>query len=591
MTRPAPAVADPGPGPDAGYVAVLVAIALPLLMVLAALAVDVANWYAQAQRVQQAADAAALAGSVYLPLDPVAARASALDYARRNGYADDGTAGAGSATTVTPVQLPNQPSRLRVTISTSVHNVFGALFGRPTTVITRTAVADYAGPMPMGSPCNVFGEEPVGAGDVQQGSWACAGSGDYWLNVNGPSSVKRSGDAYQASQCRPGDDGCPGGQNIDYQSEGYLYLVQSKVSQPLDISVFDPAFVPVGEHCTDPALVGAAAITGAVVPDAAVRYATGARGGGQHDFCTGDTLYTPGAGTWPAAGDGDGQPVTTSFDVRGPLKGTDVASAPAVPGCTHQFKGYGGVGVKLDLAAMLDQNNPAFDPVLASVFRRWVSLCTVQASAGEQFLVQIRTNVALGQDPATAPGDPNLPGGGANRMALRASGGIDTTVSAFQRMSTYANSHDAQTTFYLARVPSGAAGHRLELSAFNLGDARTGVSGTLTVLAPPDAVDTATGQPFSFNATDSAGRALCQGQGVVVGDLPTCSLTTDAGAGGSQFKGRTEIISITLPSTYRCADADPLGCWVKIVYAFDGGVFDTTSWSAALDGDPVRLVQ
>ncbi|HEY5032579.1 MAG TPA: pilus assembly protein TadG-related protein, partial [Actinomycetes bacterium] len=55
---------------DGGYVAILVAIALPLFMTLAALAVDVANWYAQAQRVQQAADAAALAGSVYLPLDP-----------------------------------------------------------------------------------------------------------------------------------------------------------------------------------------------------------------------------------------------------------------------------------------------------------------------------------------------------------------------------------------------------------------------------------------------------------------------------------------------------------------------------------------
>ena len=49
---------DRGPGQeaDAGYVAVLVALVLPLLVVLAALAVDVANWYAQAQKVQQAPD-------------------------------------------------------------------------------------------------------------------------------------------------------------------------------------------------------------------------------------------------------------------------------------------------------------------------------------------------------------------------------------------------------------------------------------------------------------------------------------------------------------------------------------------------------
>ncbi len=572
---------------DGGYVAILVAIALPLFMTLAALAVDVANWYAQAQRVQQAADAAALAGSVYLPLEPTAAQSTALDYARRNGY--DAASG---TVTVTPVQLKDQPSRLQVTISAKVHNVFGAMFGRATTVITRTAIADYAGPIPMGSPCNVFGNEPVGVGDSKEGSRACGGQGDYWLNVAGPQTVKGNGDAYQADQCRPGVDGCPGGRNIDYFDSGYLYLVQSKVSQPLDISVFDPAFVPVGDRCTDAALDGAAAITDAVVPDALVRYAKGPRGGGPHDFCTGDVLYTPGpGGLWPAQGQGDGKPVTTSFDVRGPFDGVDLASAPVVPGCTHQFKGYGGSGVTLDLAAMLDPSKPSFDATLASEFRRWVSLCTIDANAGDRYVVQIRTNVALGDDPATAPGDPSLAGGGHNRMALRASGGIETSVSAFQRMSIYTNVTASQTQFYLARIGSGAAGHLLKLSFFDIGDARAGVSGTLQVIAPPDAIDTATGQPFQLDATDAQGRAICQGQGVVNGDLPTCSVQSNATGGGSEFKGRTQIISVNLPTTYRCDDADPLGCWVKVAYTFDGPVFDTTSWSAALDGDPVRLVQ
>jgi len=582
-----------GPEPvcDGGYVAILVAIALPLLVVLAALAVDVANWYAQAQRVQQAADAAALAGAVYLPLDPVAARSSALDFARRNGYVDVASSAAGAGTTVTPVQLADRPSQLQVTITTAVHNVFGALFGRPTTVITRTAVADYAAPLRLGSACNVFGQEPVGAGDARLGSRACQDSGAYWLNVAGPASLKRNGDAYQASVCRPGDDGCAGSQNLDYQPGGYYYVVATKVSTQLDLSVFDPAFVPVGQHCTDPDLAGAASITGAVVPDAGVRYAMGSSGVAGKDFCTGDTLYSPGVGPWPAQGQGDGQPVTTSFVVRGPFDGTDVASAPVLPGCTHQFRGYGGVGVTLHLAAMLDQTNPAFDPVLASEFRRWVSLCTVPTFAGERFLVQIRTDVALGQDPASAPGDPTLAGGGNNRMALRASGGIDTTISAFQRMSVFADSHAAATRFYLARVPSGAAGHLLKLSVFDLGDGTDQAGGTMTVLAPPDAVDAATGQPFRFDATDHSGQALCQGAGVVVGPLPACQLTSLAGPGGGQFTGRTEIISINLPSTYRCADTDPLGCWVTVIYAYDGGVFDTTSWAAALDGDPVRLVR
>ena len=486
----------------------------------------------------------------------------------------------------------DQPSRLRVTISATVRNVFGAMFGRPTTVITRTAVADYAGPIPMGSPCNVFGNEPVGVGDVKEGSRACNGAGDYWLNIAGPQTVKTNGDAYQADQCRPGNDGCPGGKNIDYVDSGYLYTVVSKVSQPLDISVFDPAFVPVGNRCTDAALDGAAAIPDAVVPDAAVRYDKGPRGGGPHDFCTGDVTYGPGPGQqWPAQGQGDGKPVTTSFVVRGPFNGIDVAAAPVVPACTHQFKGYGGTGVPLNLAALLSQASPTFDPVLASEFRRWVSLCTIQARAGDSYLVQIRTNVALGDDPATALGDPTVPGGGHNRMALRASGGTNTMVSAFQRMSIYANTTAAHTAFYLARVGSGAAGHLLKLSFFDIGDARSGVTGTLQVLAPADAYDSATGLPLRFDATDALGRALCQGQGVVVGDLPTCGVQSNATGGGSEFEGRTEIISVNLPSTYRCADTDPLGCWVKVSYTFNGPVFDTTSWSAALDGDPVRLVQ
>jgi Putative Flp pilus-assembly TadE/G-like len=564
-----------------------VAIALPLFVVLAALAVDVANWYAQAQHVQQAADAAALAGSVYLPLDPVQAETSAVDYARRNGFGPD----AGTVD-VTPVQVQDQPSHLRVTISATVNNVFGAMFGRPTTVITRTAVADYAGPVPMGSPCNVFGNEPVGVGDVAESSRACSGSGDYWLNIAGPQTVKTNGDAYTANQCRPGNDGCLDGKNVDYVDSGYLFLVASTVSQPLDISVFDPAFIPVGEHCTDADLDGATAVVDPVVLDAPVRYAKGSRGGGPHDFCTGDTLYTPGVGgEWPAQGQGDGNPVTTSFDVRGPFDGINLASAPVVPGCTRQFKGYGGVGVTLNLAGMLDRASPLFDAQLASEFRQWVSLCTINANAGDRYVVQIRTNVALGDDPATAAGDPNLPGGGHNRMALRASGGINTTVSAFQRMAIYANTTNAHTSFYLARVGSGAAGHVLKLSFFDIGDARAGVSGTLQVQAPPDAFDSATGLPLQFDTTDALGRALCQGQGVVVGDLPTCEVQSNATGGGSEFEGRTEIISVNLPSTYRCADSDPLGCWVKVSYSFNGPVFDTTSWAAALDGDPVRLLE
>ena len=34
------------------------------------------------------------------------------------------------------------------------------MFGFDRTTIARSAVADYNGPAPMGSPCNTFGNEP-----------------------------------------------------------------------------------------------------------------------------------------------------------------------------------------------------------------------------------------------------------------------------------------------------------------------------------------------------------------------------------------------------------------------------------------------
>ena len=59
---------------------------LPLLA-FAGFATDVGSWYAQASRMQRAADAAALAGVVWLP-DATQAETVALDVAERNGFAD-----------------------------------------------------------------------------------------------------------------------------------------------------------------------------------------------------------------------------------------------------------------------------------------------------------------------------------------------------------------------------------------------------------------------------------------------------------------------------------------------------------------------
>ncbi len=142
---------------ERGYVAALVALLLLTLIGVSAFAVDAGHWYLVGQQAQRAADAAALAGVSQLPGDRPAAYARAYEFSAGNGF-KNGVAD----TSVTP-SLDGAPTRLRVTVSRQVDNIFGPLLGVDSTTITKTAVADYAGPVPMGSPCNEFGDDPDGS--------------------------------------------------------------------------------------------------------------------------------------------------------------------------------------------------------------------------------------------------------------------------------------------------------------------------------------------------------------------------------------------------------------------------------------------
>jgi Flp pilus assembly protein TadG len=70
---------------ERGQAFVLMAVALVALCGMAALVVDVGNWYRDKRRLQGTADAAALAGAQVLPDDPNGAKSLALTYANRNG--------------------------------------------------------------------------------------------------------------------------------------------------------------------------------------------------------------------------------------------------------------------------------------------------------------------------------------------------------------------------------------------------------------------------------------------------------------------------------------------------------------------------
>jgi Flp pilus assembly protein TadG len=127
-----------GPDGEAGLVAVWVAMGMIVILGFAAWAVDFSRWNDERTHMQKAADAAALAGAVYLPDDPTGAIAAARSIAAKNGYS--------SGVAVNVLSSANQ---LKVTINKTVDNAFGPVIGVGNTSMSKHAVGEYESPQPL----------------------------------------------------------------------------------------------------------------------------------------------------------------------------------------------------------------------------------------------------------------------------------------------------------------------------------------------------------------------------------------------------------------------------------------------------------
>ena len=150
--------AAPAPGPrrrSRGQVIVIFAGAMLAFMGLMAIVIDVSWYWANTLRVQRAADAAALAGVVWLPDNfsgaAPNAQTTALAEAQKNGYIP------GAGTTINMSQDPNNDRRLIVTVNTSIQSFFARVIGVSAFPVSRTSKAEFILPVPMGSPQNYFG--------------------------------------------------------------------------------------------------------------------------------------------------------------------------------------------------------------------------------------------------------------------------------------------------------------------------------------------------------------------------------------------------------------------------------------------------
>ncbi len=584
---------------EQGVVLIWFALTLIGLVGIGALAVDVGNWYVHANRQQKAADAAALSGVVYLPSNIPTAKNTAVAVATTNGY----TTGSTGNVAVSSAPVTGKPTQLQVTVAKDIPSILAGVFGFTNLRITRTAVAEYEVPIDMGSPANVYGNEPLAANDVG-GSWSNVSTfaPNMWGNIMGFQSGKGSGDAIQGGQCSSVVDRCgsSGATNSDYSTNGYFYKIHVDASQKptggnyVAIEVFDPAAIAVGDHCEKNGFNNGTAQTalrassnpwttknGTATTDADERYMWGdvsnnAAASNNGEFCTGDN---PDAGSVA--------PVTT-YRVLQDVNPNDPASSPpvAASGNCNNLSLTGARPNWSTQSDLLNEGSPGYNANIASVFRQWVPVCVFDPStvpAGD-YLLQIRTTYGSSTD------------GGSNRFSIRAgwvssgysftpgsysspptlvSGGANgITISGTGYMGLYANAaQNTSPNFYMARVLTGGSGQTLEIQLFDIGDCTNCSNVTLTFRQP-------NGTPWSsctYRPGDSGSTSTAS----------PCSIT---------FSGTNKwtTVNIPLPPDYSCNVSDPTDCWTTMTYKPNGSgsyLQDTTTWTAQIKGAPVRLVR
>lgn len=597
-------------GAARGYVAIMMAalVASGLFMAAAAVAIDTGRWYTEQERVQKAADAAAMGGVPYLPYDFDNASKLAKEIAARNGYPE-------STDTVVKVELGRLESQLRVTISTRVHNVFGASFGAKNTVVSRTGMADYKGSAPMGSPCNTFANEPDSGsgspgpqGTARDTSVAdCTSKPDLWGGVQGAQTNKSNGDRFGNEYCSDNATfRCSGGKSNEFEDhlDGYFWIVRVEkeaVGKQIDVQIYDPAYVETG-GTTCGSLPDASSLkdkmNSFVGTDGKKRYARGGTNAGTTGapFCNGDQV--PGG-----VRSGTMDDHVTSFALREQTDTLDPLQGTPINGCTKQFKGTKSTPTYERLYEWNSSGGQSnkYNRSLAQIFHTWYSLCTFTPARAGDYYLQVRTNVEFGGatvantnglTPLISSGNAAVTQSagdyrkttGSNTFSLRAVvPGYQkyVAVSGYESMPMFVNSEKASSLFHLIRVLPGAAGQSVVFTFFDVSDAG-GSSGTVTVKRPADGTGSITTNPFPGGCVTYYGEA-----GGTTTNLPSCSTTINQ----TKNNGKLQTIQIPIPSDYSCNFTVGTGCWYKVQVELSGGVRDFTTWQATIEGDPVRLVE
>jgi Flp pilus assembly protein TadG len=510
------------------------ALMLVVLLGVAGFVVDLGWLYWNSIEIQHGADAAALSGVIYVATDIDTAKVEGLAAAFENGYLD---ASLGGPDVVEVISYEDDAAavanvfQLRATVTHEAPTFFMKVFGMNSVTIARTAVAEYVTPLPLGSPESYFGNDPA------LGNWP-----NLWGNIHGYYTGKGKGDRY-SSQCIAWESmsGCtknderrqstnPGTQDA---TGGYLYGVEvdeASVGSLLTVELFDPQFTRGGG---DNVLVGDAE--------------QGTSSGPVTTFM----LYDPDPTPLYTHDGGNVLQCTVTYDPRDPY--ADFNSDGIADAADDQDG---------DLDLDWDDVDLAYPGGIAAL---WEPFCTVPIAEAGIFPLRIMIDDPGGLDQQ-----------GLNRWSIRAStsGGPPPRVYGLGDMAIFANVAAGTTEFYLTEVAELNAGKTLVIELFDPGDAKGNHS--VEILDP-----TGTNPPCTWTANEHSGS------GSGSGTEATCVITTSKSGGGGKFNNWLLTIWIELPADYTCA-AD---CWWKVRYNYPDESTDTTTWSAYIEGNPLRLIE
>jgi hypothetical protein len=585
---------------DGGYVLIMTGLLLVPLMVMTAFAVDLGGWYAQATKIQRAADAASLAGVPYVGTDVNRAIQLAKDTAADNGYS--------TGVTVTPVGT----DRLQVSIASQGAIFFSRAGGINSEPLNRSATAQFIPGVPMGSPGNYAGTDPdLGINP------------NYWLTNGSYQTSKINGDRYNTSRCDTPSGagpttmyGCNGngvGQNFERLPDGYTYSVHNTGtgSGNLDIQVYDAQYSQMGGFCDDnmptsTQLATLATQWGGTYSNISNRWGVG--GGGANTanmaYCPGDdnTALTAAGRSpdTPSLPTDAIQPMDVTYIVRAPdLTPTNYLDNPPI--CAITFGGKNtNVWPLLDTAQQGNTNLAPENVKFASHFHNWFTICDIPAAqvVTGDYIVQVKTTADqsnLGATPkTTATAGLNIgtlnnnttpSTAGMQRYAIRTGWSIPTNASSVTStgLNIFANgqlpiyAHGTTNQFFdLARITPQFAGSTLVFDFWDIGD---GANESINVTTPPDATNPPTVCSWTRDTLSSMANAVVSG----------CTVSNMT---NGDFNGRLTSAKVTIPTNYTCNSSDPNGCWFGVNIGFSNGTpTDTTTWTARVLGNPVRLVQ